>query len=240
MKLGHFNKAIVVYLNISPLHKDTITSNKDLCTATGIFCLCASSTLCDFWLTRRKTTTDTREKWVTSLVLALEQWFAVWNTDSSQRQKNSKTSAWPAIRNVNLVLDPNKPNGWHVWVRIRTFPCLPMFHFHCFAISTTMKSELFIHSCLNFILFGVLLWCRRWMVYADDKLQPNINWALHTIVWSHSKLPVTPRFPSFTCSPCYALAAGLCWMPQCADELGEAILFSCCLNVLFHSEVHAD
>lgn len=49
MKLDPFNKAIVVYLNTSPLHKDTITSNKDLCTATRIICPYASSTVCDFW-----------------------------------------------------------------------------------------------------------------------------------------------------------------------------------------------
>lgn len=161
-----------------------------------------------FGRTRLKTTTDTREKWVTSLVLALEQWFALWNTDSSQRQKFLKTSAWPANRNVKRVLKPNKPDGWHVWVRIRSFSFLPMFHFYCSAAPPSVKVWAFL-SRSAWISFLLLCCCGEedgWLAPMTNMFShPNINCAVHSILPLHSKLPVTPRFPPVVLRICWRL-----------------------------------
>lgn len=161
-----------------------------------------------FGRTRWKTTTDTREKWVTSLVLALEQWFALWNIYSSQRQKILKTSAWPANRNVKRVLNPNKPDGWHVWVWIRSFSFLLMFHFHCCAVPPIVKVWA-LHSWSAWIEF-LSLCCRGeedgWRTPMTNVFsRPNINCAVHSIVWLRSKLPVTPRFPPVVLYICRCL-----------------------------------
>lgn len=130
MKLGPFNEAKAVYLNISPLNKDSITSNKDLCIATTKRCLCASYTLW-FLAVPAEKQPQTREKngW------HLESW--LWNNGphcetlrvAKDKKKNLKTLVWPANRNVKRVLNPNKPDSWHVWVRVKIFSFSPMFHF---------------------------------------------------------------------------------------------------------------
>lgn len=75
----------------------------------------------------------------------------------------------------------------------------------------TEKCEGFIRGRLNLISFGVLLWCRRWMAYADDKLvlvpQHQLCIAFHRAITQQASCHT--QVSSIHVVLCYVLAAGL-------------------------------
>lgn len=173
-----------------------------------------------------------REKWVTSLVLALEQWFALWNIDSSQRQKLWKHHPDQLIEMWNgFLTQTNQMVGMcgadkelFLFTHVPfPFLCRPP---HCESVSAPFA------VCLNFISFAVLPQWGRWMAYADDKHvllpQHQLRCAFHFAVAEQASCLTQVSYSRVT-----YLEEALVWMPQCGDTLGQVVLLSYRSNVFF-------